>query len=74
MSDLIDLKQMADLLAINHNYLRDKVVKRPDFPEPALTLSQRVRRWRRVDVEAWAKIHGSDGRRQPAVAALLRPA
>ncbi len=73
MNQLIDITEIAELLKVRREYVRDRVVRLPDFPAPAVTLSQRVRRWRREDVEAWAN-HRESAERRPAVAALLRPA
>lgn len=73
MSQLIDITEIAELLKVRREYVRDRVVRRPDFPPPALTLSQRVRRWRREDVEAWA-MRDNEPERKTGIAALLRPA
>ena len=73
MSQLIDITEIADILKVRREYVRDRVVRRPDFPAPALTLSQRVRRWRREDVEAWA-MRDNEPERNTGIAALLRPA
>jgi predicted DNA-binding transcriptional regulator AlpA len=53
MSELLDITEIASLLKLRREYVRDRLVKNPGFPEPAMTLSQRVRRWRREDVERW---------------------
>lgn len=73
MNQLIDITEIAEILKVRREYVRDRVVRRPDFPAPAITLSQRVRRWRREDVEAWA-MRDNEVERRPGVAALLRPA
>lgn len=53
MSELIDTKQIAEILKVRHEYVRDKLVKSGNFPPPALSLSQRMRRWKASDVAAW---------------------
>lgn len=73
MNQLIDITEIAELLKVRREYVRDRVVRRPDFPAPALTLSQRVRRWRREDVEAWA-MRDNGPEHKTGIAALLRPA
>lgn len=55
MSDLIDLKEISEKLNVSHDYARDRVSKRADFPRPALSLSQKCRRWRRADFEEWLR-------------------
>lgn len=53
MTDLIDLDAIAALTGSRREYARDSIVKRPDFPRPSLSLSQKMRRWNRQDVEQW---------------------
>lgn len=53
MSELIDITEIAERLKLPRNYVRDKLVKSGSFPAPALSLSQRVRRWKESDVQAW---------------------
>ena len=47
-------KDIADLYGLNREYVTDKLTKRPDFPKPAVNVSQRFRRWNRSEVERWA--------------------
>lgn len=54
MSPLLDTAQIAGLLGMTREHVTDRITKRPDFPRPALNLSQRARRWREADVLAWA--------------------
>ena len=49
----ITLDDIASSLKLNKVYVRDKVVKRADFPRPAISLSQKTRRWLAEDVQAW---------------------
>lgn len=51
--DLIDTQQIAKLLGVTRAHCVNRIVKRPDFPAPAVNISQRLRRWRRADVLKW---------------------
>lgn len=51
--DTITLDDIASSLKLKKDYVRDKVVKRPDFPRPAVSLSQKTRRWNPDDFNAW---------------------
>lgn len=55
MTDLMTLKDISAALNLTHEYTRDRLVKRPDFPRPRLALSQKCRRWCRDDFDAWVK-------------------
>lgn len=55
MSELIGTMDISQRLNLEHAYVRDRVVKRADFPRPALALSQKCRRWRQDDFEEWLK-------------------
>lgn len=37
---------------MSHEYVRDRLVKRSDFPRPALALLQKMKRWDRDAVNA----------------------
>lgn len=54
MNALIDTAQIASILGMSREHVTDRITKRPDFPAPALNLSQLARRWRETDVRAWA--------------------
>lgn len=54
---LIDLDAIAAMIGVPRRQVRDVVVKRHDFPKPALALSQKTRRWLLVDVERWITTH-----------------
>lgn len=54
--DLMDIKQIAALLGVGREHTRNILVKRPDFPAPAINVSQRVRKWKRTDVLKWAGV------------------
>jgi predicted DNA-binding transcriptional regulator AlpA len=53
MTDLITVDDIAGRIGESRDYVRDKVVKRADFPRPALVLSQKVRKWAAADFEKW---------------------
>lgn len=55
MTDLIGITEISAALNVTHNYARDRVVKRPDFPRPALSLSQKCRRWSRESFDEWLR-------------------
>ena len=50
-------REMAICWGLNREYVTDHIVKKPDFPQPALDLSNKTRRWRRIDCEAWRRKH-----------------
>lgn len=53
MPELMDLSDIANLLKLSKPYVRDKIVKRSDFPRPALFISQKVKKWSQKDFEEW---------------------
>lgn len=55
MIDLITTHDIANMLGLRPNYVRDKIVKHPTFPRPTLMVSQKTRRWTRHDVEQWLR-------------------
>lgn len=57
MSELIDTRDIAEMLRLRPAYVRDTLVKGPTFPRPALMLSQKTRRWDRQDVMRWIEHH-----------------
>jgi predicted DNA-binding transcriptional regulator AlpA len=52
--DLIDTKQIAQLLGVTRAHCVGRIIKRPDFPAPTINVSQRLRKWKRADVLRWA--------------------
>ncbi len=48
--DLIDTKEIARLLGVTRAHVTNRLTKRPDFPAPAVNISQRLRKWRKDDV------------------------
>lgn len=57
MSELIGIAEISQALNLSHDYVRDRLVKRADFPRPALSLSQKCRRWSRESFEEWLRKH-----------------
>ncbi|MEN9885783.1 MAG: hypothetical protein RL758_361, partial [Pseudomonadota bacterium] len=53
--DLVDTKQIAQLLGITRAHCVGRIIKRPDFPKPAINLSQRLRKWKRQDILKWVQ-------------------
>ena len=52
-TDLLTVDDIATRVGESREYVRDKVVKRPDFPRPTLVLSQKVRKWAASDFDKW---------------------
>jgi predicted DNA-binding transcriptional regulator AlpA len=50
---LLTLDDISALLQVPRNFVRDTLVKKPDFPRPCLSLSQKTRRWASQDVQQW---------------------
>lgn len=50
---LLSIDDIAERIGENRRYVREQLIKRPDFPRPALVLSQRIRKWLAPDVERW---------------------
>ena len=57
MTDLIDTADIAADLRLQRDYVTRRVVKRPEFPRPALVLSRKVVKWARAEYEAWKANH-----------------
>lgn len=57
MKEYLTTQQIADRLDLERKYVTDKVVKRPEFPKPAIKLSQKTRKWLRDDFEHWLAAH-----------------
>jgi predicted DNA-binding transcriptional regulator AlpA len=53
MTELLTLDDIAGQMQMRREHVRDKIVKRPDFPRPAFALSQKGRRWASSDVQGW---------------------
>jgi predicted DNA-binding transcriptional regulator AlpA len=50
---LIDTRAIAGMLGMSTKHVRERLVRRPDFPRPALQLSVKTRRWDLADVQVW---------------------
>lgn len=53
MNDLLDTKDIAQMLGVTRAHCVGRIVKRPDFPKPAVSVSQRIKRWRKNEVLKW---------------------
>lgn len=51
---LIDSADIAAMLGMNRAYCVGRILKRPDFPKPAINITQKTRRWRLSDIQRWA--------------------
>jgi hypothetical protein len=49
----VDTGQIAELLQVTRRHVTDKLSKSPDFPAPVINRSERLRRWRLIDVMSW---------------------
>lgn len=62
----VTTKDIAEALQLNRDYVTRRVVKRPEFPAPALSLSRKTVLWFRADFERWVeqqrpKMHQAKG-------------
>lgn len=48
--DLIGTKEIAAMLGVTRGHCVGRIIKRPNFPQPTVNLSQRLRKWKREDV------------------------
>ena len=53
MESVIDTAEIARMVGLSREHVTDRLIKRPDFPKPAINISQRTRFWRRSDVLAY---------------------
>ena len=53
MSETLDTAQIAQMLGITREYVTDNLTKRSGFPAPSVNLSQKLRRWKASEVNAW---------------------
>jgi predicted DNA-binding transcriptional regulator AlpA len=49
---LMSIQDIAAVLRLNPAHVRDRLVKRPDFPRPAIN-EPRFRRWRAAAIDRW---------------------
>ena len=50
---LLTLDDITAMMQMRREYVRDRLTKRPDFPRPAISVSQKFRRWNANDVQDW---------------------
>jgi len=53
-AQLIGTEEIAALLGCTRKNVTQRVIKAPDFPAPKINRSQKMRRWERAEVMAWA--------------------
>ena len=53
MDPVIDTAEIARMIGLTREHVTDRLIKRPDFPKPAINISQRTRFWRRSEVLAF---------------------
>lgn len=63
MTEYIDAMEIANTLGLSRTYVVNVLVKKLDFPRPALNLSQKTRRWLRDDFEGWVEKQTRGARR-----------
>lgn len=51
--DLVGTADIARILGVSRAHATNRITKRADFPKPVVNLTQRLRRWKRADVERW---------------------
>jgi hypothetical protein len=56
MNDLMTIEDIAAMWKVKRDHAQRYLVKRPEFPAPVPGSTRKQRRWRRGDVEAFAKI------------------
>lgn len=63
VTSLLSIDDIAKMLGVEYRHVRDRLSKRPDFPRPALNLSQKTRRWDRAKVQEWVEAHAKKNAR-----------
>jgi hypothetical protein len=61
MSDLLTIEDIAALWKVERDHARRRLVKLPEFPEPAPGSTRKNQRWRAEDVRRYL-----NGEEQPA--------
>lgn len=51
----IDTKEIAVMLGVTRGYATDTIVKKPNFPQPIINVSRRIRYWDRGQVLQWMR-------------------
>jgi predicted DNA-binding transcriptional regulator AlpA len=59
VSDLLTIDDIAERMKLRREYVRDRLVKRPDFPRPCMQISQKHKRWDAADLTAWEAKQGA---------------
>lgn len=54
LPELMTTKDISSLLGVCHRHCVERIMKRPDFPRPAINVSRRIKRWSRTDILKWA--------------------
>lgn len=47
--------EIAQITGYSPRYVRDNLIKRPDFPKPVMRLSTQNIRWSEAEVQAWIR-------------------
>lgn len=55
--EMVGTGEMAAMWRLSRQHVTNEITKRPDFPQPALNLTRKTRRWLLVEVEAWRLKH-----------------
>lgn len=63
---LINTAGVAQLCGCSRPHATNVITKRPDFPAPAINLSQKARHWRRADVLAFLRRTAETNKRRKA--------
>lgn len=53
IDELLDPQAISDKLGITRTHFYKIVSRQPDFPRPCIVLSQKMRRWKATDFNAW---------------------
>lgn len=53
LESLMTVDEIAEALKLNVDHVRDRLVKEPGFPRPAIN-RPRFRRWIKEEIERWA--------------------
>jgi predicted DNA-binding transcriptional regulator AlpA len=61
--NLLTIDDITAMVQMRREYVRDKLVKRPDFPRPAFALSQKSKRWSSDDIRGWLERQHSANQR-----------
>jgi predicted DNA-binding transcriptional regulator AlpA len=61
--NLLTIDDITAMVQMRREYVRDKLVKRPDFPRPAFALSQKSKRWSSEDIRRWLERQHSANQR-----------